>query len=71
MSDDRRAFFEKFVDLMYGQQDVRTAFDMSWVWHYLSNLARSKTPGTGIAQDRTISESLAWMNRAANEAGLL
>ena len=27
MSDDRRAFFEKFVDLMYGQQDVRTAFD--------------------------------------------
>jgi predicted SnoaL-like aldol condensation-catalyzing enzyme len=27
VSDDRRAFFEKFVDLMYGQQDVRTAFD--------------------------------------------
>ena len=27
MSDDRRAFFEKFVDLMYGQQDVLAAFD--------------------------------------------
>ena len=24
---DRRAFYAKFVDLMYGQQDVRAAFD--------------------------------------------
>jgi len=53
--------------------DVTTGetIEQSWVWHYLSNLARARTPGTGIAQDRTISESLAWMNRAANEVGLL
>ena len=55
----------------YEIMGIRTHIEQSWVWHYLSNLARSKTPGTGIAQDRTISESLAWMNRAANEVGLL
>ena len=55
----------------YEIMGIRTHIEQSWVWHYLSNLARSKTPGTGIVQDRTISESLAWMNRAANEVGLL
>ena len=55
----------------YEIMGIRTHIEQSWVWHYLSNLARAKTPGTGIAQDRSISESLAWMNRAANEVGLL
>ena len=49
-----------------------THIKQSWVWHYLSNHARQRAgaPG-GIAPDRTIQDSLAWLNRAAKEVGLL
>ena len=60
------------VNQAYEVMGMRTHVEQSWVWHYLSNLARSRSGGSGgIAQDRTISESLAWMNRSANEVGLL
>jgi predicted SnoaL-like aldol condensation-catalyzing enzyme len=47
VSDDRRAFFEKFVDLLYGQQeygqqDVRTAFDTYVADDYIQH-----NPGLG------------------------
>jgi enoyl-CoA hydratase len=60
------------VNQAYEVMGIRTHVEQSWVWHYLSNHARARSgTGTrGIAQDRTISESLAWMNRAANEVGL-
>lgn len=58
------------VNQAYEVMGLRTHIQQSWMWHYLSNHARS-AKGTGISQDRPISESLAWMNRAANEAGLL
>jgi enoyl-CoA hydratase len=60
------------VNQAYEVMGFRTHVEQSWVWHYLSNHARARSgTGTGgIAQDRTISESLAWMNRAANEVGL-
>ena len=60
------------VNQAYEVMGMRTHVEQSWVWHYLSNLARSRS-GTsgGIAGDRTIRDSLAWMNRAADEVGLL
>jgi enoyl-CoA hydratase len=59
------------VNQAYEVMGLRTHIQQSWMWHYLSNHARSKAAGSGISQDRPISESLAWMNRAANEVGLL
>jgi enoyl-CoA hydratase len=59
------------VNQAYEVMGMRTHVEQSWVWHFLSNLARSRTPTPGISKDSTISESLAWMNRAADEAGLL
>ena len=60
------------VNQAYEVMGMRTHLEQSWVWHYLSNMARAKSgTGGGIAQDRTITESLAWMNQAANEVGLL
>ena len=60
------------VNQAYEVMGFRTHVEQSWVWHYLSNLARSRS-GTsgGIDRDRTIRDSLAWMNRAADEVGLL
>ena len=60
------------VNQAYEVMGLRTHVEQSWVWHYLSNLARSRS-GTsgGIDRDRTIRDSLAWMNRAADEVGLL
>jgi enoyl-CoA hydratase len=59
------------VNHAYELMGMRTHLNESWTWHFLSNLARSRS-GTGgaIAQDRTIRDSLAWMNRAAEEVGL-
>lgn len=60
------------VNQAYEVMGFRTHIEQSWVWHYLSNHARAKSGATGgIAQDRSVSESLAWMNRPANEVGLL
>jgi enoyl-CoA hydratase len=60
------------VNQAYEVMGIRTHVEQSWVWHYLSNHARAKSGNVrGIAQDRTVSESLAWMNRAADEVGLL
>jgi enoyl-CoA hydratase len=60
------------VNQAYEIMGFRTHVEQSWVWHYLSNLARARTSGSGaIAGDRTIRDSLAWMNRAADEVGLL
>ena len=70
VADDARLGYPPIA----GDVDARhRRVQQSWVWHFLSNHARAKSgTGTGgIAQDRTITESLAWMNRAANEAGLL
>ena len=46
MGGDRRAFFEKFVDLMYGQQDVRTAFDTYVAEDYIQH-----NPGLADGRD--------------------
>jgi enoyl-CoA hydratase len=60
------------VNQAYEVMGFRTHVEQSWVWHYLSNLARARTSGSGrIAGDRSIRDSLAWMNRAADEVGLL
>jgi enoyl-CoA hydratase len=60
------------VNQAYEVMGMRTHVEQSWVWHYLSNLARSRASDSrGIAGDRTIRDSLAWMNRAAEEVGLL
>ncbi len=59
------------VNQAYEVMGFRTHIEQSWVWHYLSNHARAKSGPRGIAQDRSISESLAWMNRAADDVGLL
>ena len=60
------------VNQAYETMGMLTHIKQSWVWHYLSNHARQRagTPG-GIAPDRTIQDSLAWLNRAAKEVGLL
>jgi enoyl-CoA hydratase len=60
------------VNQAYEVMGMRTHIEQSWVWHYLSNLARSRQVApSGIAPDRTIRDSLAWLNRAAEEVGLL
>jgi enoyl-CoA hydratase len=59
------------VNQAYEVMGIRTHLEQSWVWHYLSNHARARGRGAGIAADRTISASLAWMNEAADEVGLL
>jgi enoyl-CoA hydratase len=60
------------VNQAYEVMGLRTHVEQSWVWHHLSNLARSRSgTGGGIDRDRTIRDSLAWMNRAADEVGLL
>jgi enoyl-CoA hydratase len=60
------------VNQAYEVMGLRTHVEQSWVWHYLSNLARARQLGPGgIAPDRTIRESLAWLNRAAEDVGLL
>jgi hypothetical protein len=43
------------------------------VWHHLSNEARARSAGEGNARsgEGGIRDSLAWMNQAANEVGLL
>jgi len=43
---DRRAFFEKFVDLMYGQQDARAAFDAFVAVDYIQH-----NPGLADGRD--------------------
>jgi enoyl-CoA hydratase len=60
------------VNQAYEVMGLRTHVEQSWVWHYLSNLARARSgTGGGIDRDRTIRDSLAWMNRAADDVGLL
>jgi len=60
------------VNQAYEIMGMLTHLDQSWVWHFLSNLARQRAGGAGgVAPDRTIRDSLAWTNRAANEVGLL
>jgi enoyl-CoA hydratase len=60
------------VNQAYEVMGMRTHVQQSWVWHYLSNQARAR-PADGDARprDATIRDSLAWMNQAANEVGLL
>jgi enoyl-CoA hydratase len=48
------------VNQAYEVMGMRTHVEQSWVWHVLSNLARSRAGTAGSSQDRTISESLAW-----------
>ena len=61
------------VNQAYEVMGMRTHVQQSWVWHYLSNQARARSASSGDARspDDTIRDSLAWMNRAANEVGLL
>jgi enoyl-CoA hydratase len=60
------------VNQAYEVMGIRTHVEQSWVWHHLSNLARARSSGSrGVAGDRTIRDSLAWMNQAADEVGLL
>jgi enoyl-CoA hydratase len=60
------------VNQAYEVMGMRTHVEQSWVWHHLSNqaIASSPTP-RGVSRDSTIRDSLAWMNRAADEVGLL
>ena len=46
MIEDRRAFFEKFADLMYAQKDVRTAFDSYVAADYIQH-----NPGLADGRD--------------------
>jgi enoyl-CoA hydratase len=60
------------VNHAYEVMGMGTHLNQSWVWHFASNWARAQSGvGGGIAQDRTIREGLEWINRAANEGGLL
>ena len=61
------------VNQAYEVMGMRTHVQQSWVWHHLSNQARagSASSGEGRSRDATIRDSLAWMNRAADEVGLL
>jgi hypothetical protein len=59
------------VSQAYEVMGMRTHVQQSWVWHYLSNQARSRADGDVGSRDGTIRDSLGWMNRAANEVGLL
>jgi enoyl-CoA hydratase len=61
------------VNQAYEVMGLRTHVQQSWVWHYLSNHARmrSATSAGERSNDATIRDSLAWMNRAADEVGLL
>jgi enoyl-CoA hydratase len=60
------------VNHAYEVMGMGTHLNQSWVWHFMSNWARAQSgAGGGIAPDRTIREGLQWMNRAANEVGLL
>jgi enoyl-CoA hydratase len=61
------------VNQAYEVMGMRTHVQQSWVWHYLSNEARARRDGEGNARpgEGGIRDSLAWMNQAANEVGLL
>lgn len=60
------------VNHAYEVMGITTHLNQAWVWHFLSNWARIQSgSGGGIAQDRTIRDSLAWLNRPAEEVGLL
>jgi enoyl-CoA hydratase len=60
------------VNQAYEVMGIQTHLNQSWVWHYLSSAARPKAGMSGgIAQDRTIRDSLTWLNQAADEAGIL
>ena len=58
------------VNQAYEEMGLRTHLQQAWVWHHLSNEHRTKAGG-GTSQDTTIRDSLAWVNRAADEVGLL
>jgi enoyl-CoA hydratase len=58
------------VNQAYEEMGLRTHLQQSWVWHHLSNENRTKAGG-GTSQDTTIRDSLAWVNQAAGEVGLL
>ena len=59
------------VNQAYEVMGIRTHVQQSWVWHHLSNENRTRTSTGGVQQDGTIRDSLAWVNRAADEVGLL
>jgi enoyl-CoA hydratase len=58
------------VNQAYEVMGMRTHVQQSWVWHYLSNQARARSGQGGSSGDQTIRDSLAWMNRAADDVGL-
>ena len=59
------------VNQAYEVMGMRTHVQQSWVWHHLSNENRTRTSTGGVQQDGTIRDSLVWVNRAADEVGLL
>jgi len=59
------------VNQAYEVMGIRTHVQQSWAWHYLSNHARARSGGGARSGEETIRDSLAWMNQAADEVGLL
>jgi enoyl-CoA hydratase len=61
------------VNQAYELMGMRTHVEQSWVWHHLSNQARARSASSdrGGRGGDTIRDSLAWMNQAADEVGLL
>jgi enoyl-CoA hydratase len=60
------------VNQAYEVMGIQTHLNQSWIWHYLSSAARPRSGSPGrIAQDRTIRDSLTWLNQAANEVGIV
>jgi hypothetical protein len=70
VADDARLGYPPIA----GDVDARhRRVQQSWVWHYLFNEGRARRRGERNAQpgEGGIPDSLAWMNQAANEVGLL